>query len=653
MPFVSFGSDFRHPGLLHSRTDLDRMKQKVAAGEEPWQSGFERFKVDQGSQGDYRLRGPGAEIGRSPSVNFGEYDQDANAAYQLALMWAITGDRTFAAKALEIVNAWSKTLKRVSGRDAVLMAGLGPFKMVNAAEILRYTDTGWSDTDIRQCEQMFMQAIYPAIRDFALFANGNWDIAAIQTVMAIGVFCNDRAVFEKGLRYYVNGAGNGRLTHYVINEAGQCQESGRDQQHTQLGLALLSACCEIAWHQGLDLFAYADYRLLAGFEYTAKYNLGEDAAFQETLDRTGKYHHTRISPQGRGRLRAVYEQVFNHYVNRVGMEAPYTQKAAERVRPEGPGRPSADHPGFGTLLFSRQPGQRDPVGVPGAPGGLVARGTIDKISLTWVAVVNADRYTIKRSSGPNEPFMTLKEDVTIPAYTDTEVNAGQVYTYSVSAAHASGQGPDAFPVQVCAGLPVPWSHQDVGDVAVTGTSQFDGRQFTLEGAGKTLCTDQDQMQFACRVLEGDGVIVARYVPQLSSQFTRMGLFMRESLDMNSSQAALLVTPFFGRNVEAPGWYARLYSRAKPGQVCQMKEAEPLRDPFVIQGRLLGACWLRLERHGDIFKGAVSDDGSAWTSMGQVIMPLKKTVFVGLGVCSGLDMVTTLVKFDQVTVSPMR
>jgi len=57
-----------------------------------------------------------------------------------------------------------------------------------------------------------------------------------------------------------------------------------------------------------------DDRLLKGFEYTAKYNLGEDVPFTETVDRTGKYHHTRISDKGRGRLRAVYEQVYNHYV---------------------------------------------------------------------------------------------------------------------------------------------------------------------------------------------------------------------------------------------------------------------------------------------------------------------------------------------------
>jgi hypothetical protein len=83
----------------------------------------------------------------------------------------------------------------------------------------------------------------------------------------------------------------------------------------------------------------------------------------------------------------------------------------------------------------------------------------------------------------------------------------------------------------------------------------------------------------------------------------------------------------------------------------MQGALPMGDPPVIEGRMLGACRLRLERRGHVFRGAVSGDGSSWTSIGQVTVPLKKTVFVGLGVCSGLDKVTTLVTFDQVTVSP--
>ena len=337
------GFQFVHPGLLHSRADFRRMKDGVSRQQEPIVSGFEVFRAHPQSQATYRMLGPFEEIGRNPTVHFREFDQDANAAYQNAVMWAITGETAYASKAKEILNAWASTLKRVSGADAVLMASLGPFKMVNAAEIIRYTDAGWSEADAQRFGRMCREVFYPVLQDFALFANGNWDTAAVKMVMAMGVFTNDRAMYERALRYYVNGAGDGRLTHYIY-PTGQCQESGRDQAHTQLGLAHLGDASEIAWHQGLDLYAYAGNRLLAGFEYTAKYNLGEEVPFEPDLDRTGKYAHMVISP--RGQFRPVFEQIYNHYVNRQGIPAPYTQKAAEKIRPEGAAQ-GADHPGFG------------------------------------------------------------------------------------------------------------------------------------------------------------------------------------------------------------------------------------------------------------------------------------------------------------------
>ena len=289
---------FVHPGLLHTRQDLDRMKAAVAAHQEPIAAGYAVFRRHPQSQATFTMRGPFPEIGRNPTVHSGEFDQDAGAAYQCAFMWCITGDIAYANTSKAILNGWAATLKTVSGRDAVLMAGLGPFKMVNAAELLRYTAAGWAEADVLQFERMAKTVIYPTLQDFALFANGNWDTAAVKTVVAIGVFCNDRAMVERALGYYVHGAGNGRLTHYVINDTGQCQESGRDMPHTQLGLAHLGDCCEIAWSQGLDLYACADNRLLHGFEYTAEYNLGHEVPFTPTLDRTGQYSHRVIARRG-------------------------------------------------------------------------------------------------------------------------------------------------------------------------------------------------------------------------------------------------------------------------------------------------------------------------------------------------------------------
>lgn len=332
------------------------MRQRVAAGQEPWKSGFDALRNDRFSRPDWRLSGPQKTVTRSPlgSPGNGQMVQDGNAAYQNALMWCITGNEAHAQKAVEILNAWSATLTKMEGRDVQLSAGLNGFKFVNAAELMRHAYPSWRREEIARCEQMFTGVIYPPLKDFALHANGNWDAACIQTILAIGIFCDDRALVDRAVQYFRNGQGNGCITHYVISETGQCQESGRDQQHTQLGLALLAAACESAWHQGIDLYGEAGNRLLKGFEYTARYNLGFDVPFEPHVDTTGKYRHKKISGEGRNNLRPVYEMVWNHYQNRRGIAAPFTRQAADKIRPEGAAHGS-DHPGFGTLLFSLSP----------------------------------------------------------------------------------------------------------------------------------------------------------------------------------------------------------------------------------------------------------------------------------------------------------
>lgn len=291
------------------------------------------------------------------SQHLDELATDGNAAYQNAVMWAVAGDAAHARKAVEILNAWSSTLREITGRDKELGTSLCGFKFANAAEIMRHTYPGWAPADIQRCEQMLRNVFYPVIQDFAPFANGNWGTGCIKTMLAIGVFCEDREMFERAVDYYQRGSGNGCLTNYVVNPAGQCQESGRDQQHAQLGLSHLAEASEIAWHQGVDLYGAADNRLLQGFEYTARYNLGHDVPFAPQRDTTGKYSWKTIAQDGRGRLRPIYEMVWNHYENRQGLKVPYTRQAAERLRPEGAAW-QADHPGFGTLLFSL-PGKAD------------------------------------------------------------------------------------------------------------------------------------------------------------------------------------------------------------------------------------------------------------------------------------------------------
>ena len=339
-----------HPGLLHTASDLDRIRQKLAAHAEPWTRGFEVLQRHPQSQSDWKLRGPAPSVVRG-SRSCASFDADGNAAYQNALMWALTGREAHVQKAVEILNAWSVALVEITGRDKELGASLGAFKYVNAAELIRHTYRRWTPSEIARFEKMLRTVIAPVIRDFATFANGNWDAGCEKTLLAIGVFCDDRDLCNRSVNYFLNGSGNGRLTHYIINPAGQCQESGRDQQHTQLGLAHLAETCEIAWHQGVDLYGASENRLLRGFEYTAKYNLGQAVPFEAARDTTRKYFAKEISTKLRGTFRPIYEMIWNHYEKRAGLEAPLTRAVADKIRPEGAAF-GADHPGFGTLLFT-------------------------------------------------------------------------------------------------------------------------------------------------------------------------------------------------------------------------------------------------------------------------------------------------------------
>ena len=88
--------DFTHPGILHSKEDLQRMKEAVANKQEPTYSGYQLFIQNPASQYTYKMQGPLAMVGRNPTVGASAYDNDANAAHQNAVMWAITGDKRYA-----------------------------------------------------------------------------------------------------------------------------------------------------------------------------------------------------------------------------------------------------------------------------------------------------------------------------------------------------------------------------------------------------------------------------------------------------------------------------------------------------------------------------------------------------------------------------
>lgn len=321
VPSVLMAQKFVHPGIDQTQADLEYMKKQVLQGEQPWKDAFEKLKSNSDLTFDIKahahvLRGPYGK----PNIGGDDLSKCANLAYNCALIWYITNDKAYATKAIDILNSWSPVLWDFDYNDAKLLAGWTGYLLCNAAEILRFTNSGWQQKDQETFRNMLMTAYYPLIRNYYPQANGNWDGAIIHSIMAIAIYTDNREMFTNAINHFLYGPVNGSIFKYIY-PSGQCQESMRDQGHVQLGIGEFAGAARVAYTQGVDLFSTADNRIALGYEYTAQFVTG------------GKPHcYGTISERAR-ELRDDYEYVYRHYTA-MGVQMPYTRLAADSVRPK-------------------------------------------------------------------------------------------------------------------------------------------------------------------------------------------------------------------------------------------------------------------------------------------------------------------------------
>ncbi len=265
---------------------------------------------------EYKMAGPYEIVARDGEHRRtkGGSERDMRAAHDLA----VAGDE---AASVAIINAYAQTLQRFDGHDAPLCT-IQAFDLVRAMTLMK-------DHRTPEWDAMVRRAILPTIDKFEAdspYANGNWGAIVNRCRMACGIFLEDSTIYRAAIDYYLHANDNGSLPKY-ISATGQCQETGRDQGHAQLGLEALAQTCEMAWEQGDDLWGALDNRLMQGFEYTARYNLGHEVPFEQWTDCTGLYNDwTEPGSMGRGKVWDIYELPYNHYVKRLGLKMPYTKK---------------------------------------------------------------------------------------------------------------------------------------------------------------------------------------------------------------------------------------------------------------------------------------------------------------------------------------
>jgi hypothetical protein len=458
-------------------------------------------------------------------------------------------------------------------------------------------------------------------------------------MLAIAVFCEDRPLFERALIYYLHGDGDGRLTHYIY-ENGQCQESGRDQQHTQLGLGHMGDACQIAWNQGLDLYGADANRLLRGFEYTAAYNLGDEVEFRSDIDRTGKYSHKVISP--RSTLRPIYEQIFAHYHVRRGLPVPAVERAVAKLRPEGAAQ-GADHTGFGTLLYALDESDLRQQAVFAAPAALLACSHEGGIQLDWLRPRERYGFRVDRAAG-GDSFKMIASGVTDAGYFDTSVHAGTQYRYRVSQEGTPSMRVNSNIAGIVYGLPGGWTHIELGDPKPSGRVQFDGEVLTIFASGIGVLGDSEEGQFVC-AQHAKRSLTVRTLPGTASQFVQFGLTCRISHVANAPSTSLVLIAAKGDR-ERGGWSLRFFTRGAQGDIKVIQDY-PLLPPTVEYGRIMRPIWLRLKRRQGELDALYSSDGRAWIQVGSSSETAEGSI--GIVASSGIPDVDSAIRFDSLTI----
>ncbi|HVE39890.1 MAG TPA: fibronectin type III domain-containing protein [Planctomycetota bacterium] len=76
---------------------------------------------------------------------------------------------------------------------------------------------------------------------------------------------------------------------------------------------------------------------------------------------------------------------------------------------------------------------------PTTPSSLIASPSESNVLLTWNSSIGATSYTIRRSTGPQDPWLIIAMNIVELAWTDTDVQPGKTFHYVVSGVNNTGE----------------------------------------------------------------------------------------------------------------------------------------------------------------------------------------------------------------------
>jgi len=347
---VNAPATFTHPGVGVSQAQLDFVRAKVRAGAQPWTNAFNQAK-ESAYASLSRTPKPRAvvECGPYSDPNLGCTDEreDAIAAYTDALLWYLTRDDRYTQKSIELMDAWSATIRDHTNSNAPLQTAWSASSWPKAAEIIKHVYGNWPNSG--RFATMLRNVYLPEIINGSN-SNGNWELSMTEAIQGIGVFLDDATVYDKAIALYrvrvpayVYLESDGALPKTVPSQnlntrdkivsywqgqgtfvTGLTQETCRDFTHTGYGISSISHVLETSRIQGIDLYPEFGERL--------RQALGFQSRWERNLEPVASWLCKGTVNRGLG---PITEVGYNALHTRLGIAMANTQALTESRRPAG------------------------------------------------------------------------------------------------------------------------------------------------------------------------------------------------------------------------------------------------------------------------------------------------------------------------------
>jgi hypothetical protein len=178
-----------------------------------------------------------------------------------------------------------------------------------------------------------------------------------------------------------------------------------------------------------------------------------------------------------------------------------------------------------------------------------------------------------------------------------------------------------------------WNTTNIGS-ATGGFAVQSNLLFQVAGSGTNISGTADQLRFVYQGASADCAVTGRVISvQNTATNARAGVMIRNSLDADSMQVSLMLTP--ASNV--------IFScRSTTGGACTTVTDTGCAPPQ----------WLKVQRAGDVFSAYRSTDGTTWTQVGTTqTVAMTTATYIGLMTTSMTNGVLCNSIIDNVSVMP--